>query len=127
MILPAGLRPTSASGYPVQATVSYVFVQTSDVTSSYLKITFGGIVLNPALAPSEVVVSYSIAVNGVLYYSNGCVIYHLTWLTYTPCSVTVPYHASASYLLTATYKNHSGQLVADLIIDPLAEPEWNYK
>ena len=128
LMLSAGARTSSSSSlgssYPVLPLVGIKLINSPNTAGVLSRVTFSGLILNPALAPSQIYVNYSVEANGVVSLNNGCVIYHLTGLTYTPCSFTMPYHASANAILLASYKNGQGQLVAGLIEDPMAEPEW---
>src|SRR5579875_1234676 len=129
-VLPmSAASPSSAysttSNYPVEATISWVFVPGTAITSSFYIVTANGIALQPLSAPNQVLVHFSAWSNGKLYFSSSCIMTRSLGLTYLPCAVTIPYEAGGSLTLGATFTNNSGQIVAQGIIDPLLEPSWN--
>ncbi len=113
--------------YPMQSSIDYSFVWGTSVTNSHWDMSVAAFSSNTSIIPSHVAVSYWVTYNGTVYYNHGCSLNYATGQTYASCSFTVPFKGWGDYWFYATFKDNSGKIVAQSLVDPLSEPEWAHK
>lgn len=78
------------------------------------------------LPPSDLVVSFSISVNGNVYYTSHCTFPGAGSLNLGSCNFKAPTDGAGEYLFTANFNTNSGPrtLLAQAIVDPRVDPDW---
>jgi hypothetical protein len=118
------IREYASTNYTMQSSIQYFFVQGSQPTNSYYQMTVTAWASNPAVIPSHVAVNYWLTYDGNVYYNHGCSLNYSPGQHSNSCTFTVPFKGNGEYTFYATFKDNSGNIVAQSIVDPMIEPEW---
>jgi hypothetical protein len=117
-----------AASYPMQSSLSWNFVQTQDEGSSYFNMALSLWGKNP---PSHVALTYSLYfipmgsnANWTDVQNHGASLNYGNGVNNQTVSFTIPFKGPGEYLFVSTFKDNSGNLVSQSIVDPKIEPMW---